>query len=290
MRSSPSRYAIVVDGTTALAPEVERELDIRWLPLHVNLGLDSFTVGVDLTNEDFYRRIAAPGVRPQTSQPSLGECRDVYDAAVGEGAREILVLTIARELSGTHSVASTAGALVPGTRVEVVDTRTAAASIGLIAAACARTRRQGGTFSQAVDVARALAGNVGIIALLDTIEYLKRGGRASKAQALFGSLLAVKPIIEVREGDVHAVDRVRTRDRAFSRLKELIQARIPAGARIHAATQYTHDPARARLLGEWLQSRFHCVEHWTAEGGPVLATHTGPGAVGLSWYEERSAA
>lgn len=284
MRSSPGRFAIVVDGTTALAPDVERELDIRWLPLHVNLGLDSFTVGVDLSNEDFYRRIAAPGVRPQTSQPSLGECRDVYDAAIRDGARDILVLTIARELSGTHSVASTAGEQVADTRVEVVDTRSAAASIGLIATACARARREGGTFAEAVMVARGLAGKVGILALLDTIEYLKRGGRATRAQAAVGSLLAVKPLIELREGVVTAVDRVRTRDRAFARLKELIEARIEPGARIHAATQYTQDPARARLLGEWLQARFHCVEHWTAEGGPVLATHTGPGAVGLSWY------
>jgi fatty acid kinase fatty acid binding subunit len=290
VRSPTSRYAIVVDGTTALAPEIERELDIRWLPLHVNLGLDSFTVGVDLSNEDFYRRIAAPGVRPQTSQPSLGECRDVYDAAVADGAREILVLTVARELSGTHSVASTAGGLVPDARVEVVDTRSAAASIGLIATACARARREGGSFAQVVDVARALAGRVGIIALLDTLEFLKRGGRATRAQAVFGSLLAVKPIIEVREGNVHPVDRVRTRERAFSRLKELVEERIQPGARIHAATQFTHDPARARLLGEWLQSRFHCVEHWTAEGGPVLATHTGPGAVGLSWYQEDAVA
>ncbi len=286
MRTSPARYAIVVDGTTALAPEIERELDIRWLPLHVNLGLDSFTVGVDLSNDEFYRRIAAPGVRPQTSQPSLGECRDVYDAAISAGARDILVLAISRELSGTHSVAVTAGELVPNAQVEVVDTRSAAASIGLIATACGRARREGRSFAEAVQIARALAGRVGILALLDTIEYLKRGGRASKAQAAVGSLLAVKPIIEVRDGIVTSVDRVRMRERAFARLKELIEARIEPGARIHAATQYTQDPARARLLGEWLQSRFHCVEYWIAEGGPVLATHTGPGAVGLSWYQE----
>src|SRR5438445_1907529 len=103
------RFAIVVDGTASFPPGMGAELDIRHLPLHVDIGNESYTAGVDLTAEEFYAKIAAPDVKPGTSQPSMGECRDIYDRIVREGIRKMIVITIASELSGTYSVASTTG-------------------------------------------------------------------------------------------------------------------------------------------------------------------------------------
>ncbi|TMB76530.1 MAG: DegV family EDD domain-containing protein [Chloroflexi bacterium] len=125
-----------------------------------------------------------------------------------------------------------------------------------------------------------------ILAVADTLEYLKRSGRVSGAQALFGSMLQVKPILEVADGMVHPIDRVRTRDKAVARMKEIISERVPEGTRLHACTLHTNDPERARGVAEWVQERFHCVEHWTAEAGPVIGARAGPGVVGLCWYRE----
>ena len=280
------RYAIVVDGTACLTKEIERELDIRWLPLHVDIGKETYTAGVDLTPAEFYAKIAAPGVVTGTSQPNMGECRDVYDGIAREGIRKMLVLTIATELSGTYSVAATTAQAMPEAEIEVVDTRSLAGGISLIATAVGRQRRSGGSFQDGVALAKKMAGKIPILAVADTLEYLKRSGRVSGAQALFGSMLQVKPILEVANGVVHPADRVRTRDKAVARMKEIVSERIPAGSRLHACTLHTNDPERAVGVAEWLQERFHCVEHFTAEAGPVIGARAGPGVVGVCWYRE----
>src|SRR5919197_2055776 len=279
-----NRFAIVVDGTACLTNEIEHEFDIRWLPLHVDIGKDTFTANVDLSPDEFYAKIAAPGMLTGTSQPSMGECRDVYDAIVREGTTKIVVLTVASELSGTYSVASTTAQAVPATEIEVIDSRSLAGGISLIATAIGRLRRDGGSFHDAVALARKLSGTIPILAVADTLEYLKRSGRVSGAAALFGSMLQVKPILEVGNGVVRPVDRVRTRERAVARMKELIAERVPAASRIHACTLHTNDPDRAHTLGEWVQDQFHCVEHWIAEAGPVIGARAGPGVVGVCWY------
>jgi DegV family protein with EDD domain len=280
------RFAIVVDGTACLTKEIEREFDIRWLPLHVDIGKETFTANVDLTADEFYRKIAAPGVLTGTSQPSMGECRDVYDRIIKEGITKLLVLTIATELSGTYSVAATTAQAVPSADVEVVDTRSLAGGISLIATAAGRLRGRGGSFEDAVALAKRMSGNVPLIAVADTLEYLKRSGRVSGAQALFGSMLQVKPILEVADGKVHPIERIRTRDKAVARMKEIVLERVPTGSRIRACTLHTNEPERAREVADWVQEKYHCLEHWTAEAGPVIGARAGPGVIGLCWYQE----
>jgi len=280
------KYGVVIDGTACLTKELEHEFDIRWLPLHVDIGKESYTANVDLSSDDFYAKIAAPGVLPGTSQPSMGECRDVYDTLVRDGITKFIVLTVASELSGTFSVASTTAQAMPGVRIEVIDSRSLAGGISLIATAIGRLRRDGGSFDEAIALAHRMAGRIQILAVADTLEYLKRSGRVSGAAALFGSVLQVKPILEVKEGIVHPLDKVRTRDKAVARMKEVIAQRIPEGTRIHACSLHTNEPEHARALGEWAQEQFHCVEHWTAEAGPIIGARAGPGVVGLCWYRE----
>ncbi len=282
------KYAIVVDGTACLSKEIEREFDIRWLPLHVDIGKETFTANVDLSAAEFYAKIAAPGVLTGTSQPSMGECRDVYDAIVREGTTKILVLTIATELSGTYSVATTTAQAMPTADIEVIDTRSLAGGISLIATAVGRLRRAGGSFADAIALAQRMAGTIPVLAVADTLEYLKRSGRVTGAAALFGSMLQVKPILDIANGVVHPIDKVRTRDKAVARMKEIVLERVPAGTRIHACTLHTNDPERARDVAEWVQAQFHCVEHWLAEAGPVIGARAGPGVVGLCWYREEN--
>ena len=283
------RTAIVLDGTAALSDEVQRDFSFRTLPLHVLFGEEDFTAGVNLTHAQYYEKLAVSKMIPTTSAPSLGECLDVFRALAQEGFRSILVLTVIAEKSVTNSVAKTAAQQGHGARIEVIDSRTTAGGISLIGTACGRALRNGASFDAAVALANRLAGKVQILALVDTLDYLRKGGRVTGAQAAFGALLSIKPIVEVKDGEAVLVDKVRTRDRGFERLKDLITSRLPAGTRIHATAMHTNHPERARALGEWVQSQFHCVEYWSADAGPIIATHTGPGVAGLCWYREEDA-
>ena len=283
-------FAIVIDGTTVLPQAMRRELDLRTLPLHVSFGAESYTADVDLTAEQFYEKIKDPKAKPTTSQPSIGECRGVYEQAVRDGYKDMLVLTVATEFSGTYSVASTTAQQIIDTNIVVVDSRSTAASIGLIATACAKARRAGRSLEQTAALARELAAKTHLLALIDTLDFLKRSGRISGAAAAFGSLLSMKVILDLGDGEADAVEKVRTRERGMTALQALVEARTPPASRIHASILHANAPERARLLGEWLQERFHCVEYWVDEAGPVLASHAGPGTVALGWYEEEHGA
>lgn len=276
-------YAIVVDGTASMPVDLADELGIGILPLHVSFGAETYTAGVDLTAAEFYSRLGRPDARPTTSQPSLGECREAFEAARRGGSGDILVVTVATELSGTYSTACGAASELPG-RIEVVDSRSTAGAIALIGTACARARRDGASFAEAVALARRLAGKVKTLAIIDTLEYLKRSGRATALQSMFGSLLSVKPIITIEEGKLESLDRVRTRAKALSRLQELLEGHLPPGERIHVCVLHTNEPGRAEELATWIQRRYECVEHFVAEAGPVIAAHGGPGVVGCCWY------
>ncbi|MDE3111829.1 MAG: DegV family protein [Chloroflexota bacterium] len=287
---SKGRFGILIDGTAAMPDDLVHAYDVRWLPMYVILKERSFLAGVQLSTADFYERIKAKDVVPETSQPTIQDCLDAYDASRRDGYRDLLVLTIATELSGTFSVATTSAQQTPSERgrIEVVDSRSLAGGISLIATAAARLRDRGGSFDDAVALARRMAGHISILAAADTLEYLRRSGRVSGGAALFGTLLAVKPILEVADGEVRPVDRVRTRDKAALRLRELIAQRTPDGARIHACALSTNDPERARTLGQWAQERYHCVEYFQAEAGPVIGARAGPGVIGLCWYAEEA--
>jgi len=289
-------FGLVIDGTAALPDEIARSLGIVWLPLKVILDGEAYVTATTpadadkpgyITTEAFYERIKARGVVPETSAPNVEECLAAFDLAIESGAREILAITIATELSATYSVATTtAQQRADRCRIEVVDSRSLAGGISLIATACARLRERGGSFDEAVALARRMAGKVHILAAADVLEYLRRSGRISGGSALFGTLLSVKPILEVADGAVRPIDRVRTREKAIARLKDLIGQRTREGARIHCCVLHTNDPERARALGEWAQERFHCVEYYLAEAGPVIGARAGPGVIGLCWYAE----
>lgn len=291
-----SKFGIVIDGTAALPDDMARAHDLRWLPLKVILKDQAYISSTNpadagkpthLTTDEFYERIKPKDVKPETSAPNIEECLTVYDDAIAAGHREIVVLTIATELSATYSVASTtAQQRQDKARIEVIDTRSLAGGISLIAMALSRLRDRGGSFDDAVALARKMAGTIQILAAADQLEYLRRSGRVSGGAALFGTLLAVKPILEVADGAVHPVDKVRTREKAVARLKDLIGRRTPAGSKIHACVLHTNDPDRARQLGEWVQSQYHCVEYYLAETGPVIGARAGPGLIGLCWYAE----
>ncbi len=280
------RFAIVADASATIPAELERELGIRRIPLHVAIA----GAEVDMPIDDFYRVLADKRAAVTTSQPSPGDCEAAYAAAVRGGHDGILVLTLAHELSGTYAVAHAAARAVATARVEVVDTRSAIGGAGLIATACARARARGAGLDEAIALARRIGRSVRCVATIDTLEQLARSGRVPAVQALVGGLLSVKPVLEIADGAIALAGRVRTRARSLAQLRSVATERFAPGGRLHFAAVYTRDAAPAEELLAWASERFECGEAWTAECGPVVGSHVGPGLVGICGYRDADGA
>ncbi|HEY6204028.1 MAG TPA: DegV family protein [Candidatus Limnocylindria bacterium] len=282
-------FGVLTDGTCTLPSGAFRALEVGVVPLHVRIGADSYTSGGDgdLSHTRFYELIGDRAHHPSTSQPSPGEWLALFDAARARGQQDLLVITIASEMSGTHASAM-AAARMTGPKVVVVDSRTNSGGQGLIVDAVARARQQGCSFDDAVALAQRLAGKPRIFAYVDTLEYLRRSGRVPAAQAIFGSLLHIKPIVRIVDGRTEPIGRVRTRPRALARLKELAAEMVDGRAGVKIAVVHTNAPQIAAELASWAQGAFECAELFCEEAGPVLAAHVGPGVVAIAIMKEDS--
>ena len=282
-------FGILTDGTCTLPAAAFRALDVGVAPLHVRIGADWYTSGGDgdLSHTRFYELIADGDHHASTSQPSPGEWLALFDAARARGHQDLLAITIASEMSGTHASATTAAGMT-GPRVVVVDSRTNSGGQALIVNAVARARQEGCSFDDAVALAQRLAGKPRIFAYVDTLEYLRRSGRVPAAQALFGALLHIKPIVRIADGRIEPVGRARTRPKALARLKELATEMVDGGAGVKVAVVHTNAPELAAQLADWARGAFDCAELFCEEAGPVLAAHVGPGVVAIAIMKEES--
>lgn len=282
-------FGLLTDGTCTLPSGAARALDVGVVPLHVRIGNDSYTSGGDgdLSHARFYELIADGAGDPSTSQPSPGEWVAHFDAARARGQQNLLVITIASEMSGTFASA-TAAARMTSPRVTVIDSRTNSGGQGLIVSALAQARQQGCSFDDAVALAQRLAGKPRIFAYVDTLEYLRRSGRVPAAQAMFGAMLRIKPIVRIVDGRTEPIGRARTRSRALARLKELSSEMVAGGERVGIGVVHTNAPDIAAELASWAGATFDCAELFCEEAGPVLAAHVGPGVVAIAIMKEDS--
>lgn len=280
-------FGVLTDGTCTMPASALRALDVSVAPLHVQIGADWYTSGGDgdLSHARFYELVADGTQHPTTSQPSPGEWLALFDAARARGQRDLLVITIASTMSGTHASATVAAGM-SDPQVVVIDSGTNSGGQGLIVSAVARARSAGCSFEDAVALARRLAGKPRIFAYVDTLEYLRRSGRVPALQAMFGMLLRIKPIVQIFEGRTEPIGRARTRERALARLKELATGVVSGGARARIAVVHTNEPAIAAELASWARGAFDCAELFCEEAGPVLAAHVGPGVVAIAVMTE----
>ena len=282
-------FAIVTDGTCTPPGIALKDLGVGVAPLHVRFGADAYTAGAggDLSNERYYELLRAGTEVPTTSQPSPGDWTALFDEARARGQRDVVVVTIAETMSGTFASAGLA-ARSSDLNVIVVDSRTNSGGQGLIVRALARAREAGHSFDEAVALARRLAGRPVIFAYVDTLEFLRRSGRVPALAAVFGSLLRIKPLVRIADGETKPVGRARTRAQALERVKGLARASVgPTGAATIGVV-HTNAPAIAAELASWARSAFSCPDVFCEEAGPVLATHVGPGVVAIALLKEDS--
>jgi DegV family protein with EDD domain len=211
----------------------------------------------------------------------------VFERVLATGARDVLVITMDGnpKRSATHSIVKSAAQAMDGNFV-VVDSKSVSGGLGFIVSACARARREGRSFEETVALAQRLSGKSVLLVYVDTLEFLRRGGRVPAAQALFGSLLHIKPILRFGEGDPEPIERVRTRSRGLERVRALALGEVGAGKRARMCVLHTKSPDDAQAMADWVQQTFHCSEFFREEAGPVLAVHVGPGVVAVGYLRE----
>jgi DegV family protein with EDD domain len=274
---------VVTDSTADLPPAIAKEMDIEVVPLLIIFGEEEFLDNVNLSSEEFFERLERSPTPPRTSQPAPAAFQEVYERLARETDR-IVSIHLSGKLSGTlDSARAGAQALEQRCRVELVDSRSVSMGLGMAVLAAARAAREGADLEEAAQAARSVSDRVRIAVLLETLEYLRRGGRIGRAQSLLGSLLHIKPILTVRDGEAHPLARARTRERALERVYDLAMSQrdIQEVAVMHATTPEDAERLAARVVAE----RPHIPVH-VGRLGPVIGVHGGPGIVGMAAVEE----
>ena len=213
---------IVTDSTAYLSEEAVRKHDIRVVPLYVHFGNEAFREGVDISDEEFYARLKAAPELPTTSQPSAGEFHEVFKELV-DGGHEILTLTISSKLSGTWNSAMAAKDMQPDANISVVDSLSTSVGLELMVKAAVEAVDAGGSLQEITDQIEEIKAKMRLLFVVDTLEYLAKGGRIGNARALLGTVLKVKPILSLQEGAIEPMEQVRSKRKAVARMVELVE-------------------------------------------------------------------
>jgi DegV family protein with EDD domain len=274
--------AIVTDSTADIPAEVRERLGIEMVPLRVHFGEDTYLDNVTLQPADFYTKLQASQALPKTSQPSPADFYEVFKRHADEG-RQVLSFHLSSALSGTYQSAVLAQSMLEGEGdVTVVDSKSASYGYGMLAVEAAELARQGASKEEILERVARLKRETKLYFLVDTLEYLHKGGRIGRASAMFGSLLNIKPILTIDdEGYVTALDKARGQKRAFARIVEMLDADF---ADVPADMSVVVTPGRTEMAEELigiLKERFRIRRFNRSEIGPVIGTHAGPGTVGV---------
>lgn len=272
-----SSFRVVTDSTADVPPAWRERYRIEVVPLRVLFGNESFRDRVELSDEQFFARLRTASQLPTTSAPAPGEFAAVYERLSRE-CDGVISIHLGGNLSGTVESARLGAQAVDGFPVHVVDSRSLTMCVGFLCQVAAESP----SLEEAVSRVEARVPRQRILALLDTLRYLEMGGRVGRARAMIGTALDLKPILVVADGEIKPLDRVRTRRRALGRLVELFRQDLPVErvAVMHAEAVPEAEQIRADLTAE-----LPGLDVETGQIGPVLATHTGPGAVGMVYIK-----
>ncbi len=280
---------IVTDSSAHLPHEQRQKHDITVVPLKAIFGTTVYRDELDLTNEQFYTMLPKSKVHPTTSQPSAGEFMEVYKP-LWEAGKEIVSLHLPSKLSGTYASACAAKTELEtqfkkALPLSIVDTPWLSMALGLLVIAAAQAAEAGKSREEVVATINALIPKLNLIFVLDTLEYLKRGGRIGGARAMMGTLLNVKPMLEIKDGLVEPLEQPRSRAKALKRLLEIMEER--SGHKpLHVSVLHAQSPDDAAVLEKEVRSQFQCKDFYMTEIGPVIGVHSGPNAIGLAFYTD----
>lgn len=275
---------IVTESASDVPAGVARELGITIIPINLIFGKETFRDGVDISSEEFYRKLAESKVLPTTAVPSPRTYADTLEK-LAEETGEILFITISTKFSASHRVATQAREMVKKkVRVEIIDSMAGAISQGLVVIAAAKASRSGAGLDEVIELTKKNIRRVELRMAFDTLEYLKRGGRIGRAQALLGSVLRVNPILGIKDGEAYPYARERSRSRAIGYLFNFAMSfRNIEELAIEDATT----PDEADRLARRLGARFPEERIYRAKVTPVVGTHVGPHVLAVAVLGDR---
>jgi DegV family protein with EDD domain len=280
-----TKIAFVVDSTAYIPPNQVQQFDIKVIPQVLIWDNETMLDGVDIQPTAFYKRLRESKTMPTTSQATIGAFKEVFEPLVNEG-RPILAILVSDKLSGTIQSAEQAKADFPDAKIVIIDSEAAAMALGFQVLAAARGAREGKSFEEVTEIARQAKHQTGVLLVVDTLEFLHRGGRIGGASRLLGTALSMKPVLELQDGVLDVVEKVRTRSKAQARLLEILEERIDGRPNLRLAVLHAAAEQQARELLETAANRLNPVETVFSEVSPVVGTHVGPGTLGLCYSVE----
>jgi DegV family protein with EDD domain len=276
--------AIVTDSTSTIPKELIEKYDIRVGPQIVIWDEQTLLDGIDIHAGPFYERLATSATMPTTSQCSIPYFQKIFEELVAEGKKDILCVLISSKLSGTIGSAQQAKELVPEANVEIVDSMTVAMALGYQVLEVAKMAESGASLAECKQTAEANLDKSGVFITPETLEFLHRGGRIGGGAKFLATALNIKPVLEVQDGRLEAVERVRTRKKVMRRIIELAAERIGSNQPIRLSALHANSPEDAKMLLDEASEVLNPVESFLSEVSPAIGVHTGPGTIGLCWY------
>lgn len=280
-----NRVRIVTDSTADLPKELAAKYEITVVPLKVIFnGEESFKDGVDIETEEFYRRQVERREISTTSQPTPAEFASAY-SRLAAGGDSILSIHISSGLSGTYQSARLAEEMVPGADIRVIDSKVTSMGLGLIVLEAARAAAEGKSKEDILEIVNDRISKINVFFIVDTLEYLMRGGRIGKAQAFLGTILNIKPLLYLKDGLVQPYEKVRGKAKAIERLAQIVEEKV-GKQKIKCSLVHGMDPAGVEQLRQKITSRLNCDEPVVSKLGAVVGTHVGPGVLGIVFIPE----
>lgn len=280
---SKAKVAVVVDSTSYIPPALVSKYNIHVIPQILNWEGSSLRDDVDIKPDAFYARLATAKEMPTTSQPSAGEFHEFF-SKVAETADSIVAVLISKSLSGTQASAQAAADMMEDYPIEIVDSESAAMGLGYMALAAARAAENGADHKEAAEAARALVKKMRVLFVVDTLEFLHRGGRIGGAQRLIGSMLSIKPILHLVDGKIEPLASVRTKKKALAHLVGVVESEMAGKSGVRMAVIHAAAPDDARKLRKQLSQKIDQEEAHIVELSPVVGAHVGPKALGVIYY------
>jgi DegV family protein with EDD domain len=279
-----SKVAIVTDSTAYLPNDLLKELSITVTPQILIWGHETYQDGVDIQPDEFYRKLKAAKTMPTTSQVAIVTMKDTFERLL-EAGYDVLGIFLSAKLSGTMQSATQALEMLPkaADKIAILDSNSTAMAMGFHVLTAARAAKTGAGLAECTRLAKEAAGHTGVYFVVDTLEFLRRGGRIGGAQAMLGSALNLKPLLEIRDGRIEAVEKVRTKGKAITRMIDLVVEKAAGRTPIRLATLHANAETEAKAAMQAAAASLHPVEQILASVSPVIGAHAGPGTIGLAY-------
>jgi DegV family protein with EDD domain len=280
---SDQKILIVTDSSSSLPEDLITELDIRVIPLWLIWDDQCYRDGVDIDPQTFYQRLRTSKSLPSSTQPSALEFKELFQKLADECDGIVNVLA-SSNISGTVDSAEAAKEFVPGLQVRVVDSLFSAMGEGLVAVAAARAAAAGKSIDEVVTIAENTRDHTNLLFVVDTLEYLHKGGRIGGAKRLLGTALNIKPILHFEDGTIQPLSQTRTKKKGIEELLSIAEDRLGSKPMAEAAVVHVDCLEEGRSLVEKVRERFDPPLVHLSDVSPVVGTHVGPGALGLAFY------